>query len=163
MTAIVVMGVSAAGKTSVARELSSHFGASWADADHLHPASNVAKMAAGHPLNDEDRWPWLDIVGERLAADSDIVVACSALRRVYRDRLRAARPDTLFLLLHAERSVLASRAASRKDHFMPPSLLDSQLATLETLERDERGVIIDVEPPLHVVVSEATEWISQNA
>jgi len=85
------------------------------------------------------------------------------LRRVHRDRLRAVRPDTLFLLLHAERSVSASQAASRKDPFMPPSLLDSRLSVLEPLERDERGVVVDVEPPLSIVVPEATEWMSQNA
>lgn len=162
MTAVVVMGVSAAGKSSVARALSARFDAPWVDADHLHPAANVAKMAAGAPLDDDDRWPWLDVVGARLADEERVVVACSALRRAYRDRLRTARPDLVFVHLDAERSVLASRIASREDHFMPPALLDSQLSTLERLEPDERGVVVDVEPPLAEVVDRATEWISLN-
>lgn len=162
MTAVVVMGVSAAGKSSVASALSSRIGAAWVDADDLHPAANVAKMAAGSPLHDDDRWPWLDEVGARLADQRSVVVACSALRRVYRDRLRAARPDAVFVHLTADRVVLASRAAARDDHFMPPALLDSQLATLEPLEPDERGVVIDVELPLTEVVDQAADWITRN-
>lgn len=92
MTAVVVMGVSAAGKSSVASALSTRLQARWIDADHLHPAPNVEKMASGIPLEDEDRWPWLDLIGARLAAQDDVVVACSALQRIYRDRLRAAPP-----------------------------------------------------------------------
>lgn len=162
MTGIVVMGVSAAGKSSVTRALSERFGAPWVDADALHPAANVQKMAAGTPLNDEDRWPWLDLIGEKLASEERMFIACSALRRVYRDRLRGARPDAVFVHLHADRPVLASRAASREDHFMPPALLESQLATLEPLAPDERGVVIDVAPRLVDVVDRATEWISRN-
>jgi len=162
MTAIVVMGVSAAGKSSVASALSSRLGAPWVDADDLHPATNVAKMAAGIPLGDEDRWPWLDAVGARLVERENTVVACSALKRVYRDRLRVARADTIFVHLTAERAVLASRAAARDDHFMPPALLESQLSTLEPLEPDERGVVIDVESPLTEVVDRAADWISRN-
>ena len=162
MTAIVVMGVSAAGKSSVASALSSRLGAPWVDADDLHPATNVAKMAAGIPLGDEDRWPWLDAVGARLVERENTVVACSALKRVYRDRLRVARADTIFVHLTAERAVLASRAAARDDHFMPPALLESQLSTLEPLGPDERGVVIDVESPLTEVVDRAADWISRN-
>jgi carbohydrate kinase (thermoresistant glucokinase family) len=162
VTGIVVMGVSAAGKSSVARALSQRLNVPWADADAFHPAANIAKMAAGTPLNDEDRWPWLDLVGEKLASERRVVIACSALRRVYRDRLRAARPDTVFVHLHADWPVLASRAASREDHFMPPALLQSQLATLEPLAVDEKGVVVDVAPRLTEVVDRATEWISQN-
>lgn len=162
MTAVVVMGVSAAGKSSVASALSTRLPAQWIDADHLHPAPNVAKMASGIPLEDEDRWPWLDLISARLAAQDDVVVACSALRRVYRDRLRAARPDAVFVHLTADRVVLASRAAARDDHFMPPALLDSQLSTLEPLESDERGVVIDVELPLTEVVDQAADWIRRN-
>jgi len=162
MTAIVVMGVSAAGKSSVASALSSRLGAPWVDADDLHPATNVAKMAAGIPLGDEDRWPWLDAVGARLVERENTVVACSALKRVYRDRLRVARADTIFVHLTAERAVLASIGAARYDHFMPPALLESQLSTLEPLEPDERGVVIDVESPLTEVVDRAADWISRN-
>jgi carbohydrate kinase (thermoresistant glucokinase family) len=155
------MGVSAAGKSSVASALSTRLRAPWIDADHLHPAPNVEKMASGIPLDDEDRWPWLDLIGARLAAQEDVVVACSALRRIYRDRLRAARPDAVFVHLTADRVVLASRAAARDDHFMPPSLLDSQLSILEPLESDERGVVIDVELPLTEVVDQAADWITR--
>ncbi|MDF2993686.1 MAG: hypothetical protein K0S37_4200 [Microbacterium sp.] len=162
MAGVVVMGVSAAGKSSVTRALSNHFDVPWVDADALHPAPNVRKMAAGTPLDDEDRWPWLDLVGEKLASEERIFIACSALRRVYRDRLRAARPDAVFVHLHAERPVLASRAASREDHFMPPALLESQLATLEPLAPDERGVVVDVAPQLIDVVDRATQWILRN-
>ena len=162
MTAIVVMGVSAAGKSSVASALSSRLDAPWVDADDLHPATNVAKMAAGIPLGDEDRWPWLDAVGARLVERENTVVACSALKRVYRDRLRVARADTIFVHLTAERAVLASRAAARDDHFMPPALLESQLSTLEPLEPDERGVVIDVDSPLTEVVDRAADWIFRN-
>lgn len=162
MTAVVVMGVSAAGKSSVARDLSARLEAPWLDADELHPTANVVKMAAGAPLDDEDRWPWLDRVGARLADEPRVVVACSALRRAYRDRLRAAQPDVVFVHLDASRDVLARRAASREDHFMPPSLLDSQLSTLEPLASDERGVVVDVEPSLDEVVDKAAEWISRH-
>ncbi len=104
-------------------------------------------MSAGIPLDDDDRWPWLDAVGERLAAGRDaggVVLACSALKRAYRDRLRAACPGVAFVHLVGSRELLAERAAARTDHFMPPALLDSQLDTLEPLEDDEDGVTIDV-------------------
>ncbi|WP_457101994.1 gluconokinase [Microbacterium sp. P5_E9] len=162
MTAVVVMGVSAAGKSSVASALSTRLRTPWIDADQLHPAANVEKMASGIPLEDEDRWLWLDRVGARLADKVDVVVACSALRRTYRDRLRSARPDAVFVHLTAQRAVLAARAAARDDHFMPPGLLDSQLSALEPLESDERGVVVDVESSLAEVVDRAADWISRN-
>lgn len=146
---IVVMGVSAVGKTRVGQGLSAGLGVPFVDADDLHPAANVAKMTAGAPLTDEDRWPWLDLVGGALATDSDgAVLACSALRRAYRDRIRARAPETIFVQLSGSPQLLAERAAARTDHFMPPSLLASQLALLEPLEADEAGFSIDVSPPL---------------
>lgn len=163
MSAVVVMGVSAAGKTSVARALAARWKVPWIDADHLHPAANVAKMAAGTPLEDADRWPWLDLVGAALAERPDVVVACSALRRVYRERLRSARADVVFVHLHGDAAVLASRAASREDHFMPPALLVSQLATLEPLESDEAGVVVDIGPPLATVIEQAAERVERRA
>ena len=109
----------------------------------MHPASNVAKMAAGIPLTDDDRWPWLGVVGDRLAGSDDgLVVACSALKRVYRDAIRAAAPDAVFVLLTVDRSTLGERIANRPGHFMPVSLLDSQLETLEPLEPGESGVTV---------------------
>lgn len=140
------MGVSGAGKTTVGIELARLVGLRFEDADGLHPESNVAKMAVGVPLDDADRWPWLKIVGQRLADSPDgLVMACSALKRVYRDAIRAAAPDTVFVLLSVPRSTLSDRVANRVGHFMPVSLLDSQLETLEPLEADETGVVVDSE------------------
>lgn len=137
------MGVSGAGKTTVGMELAHRLGYRFEDADGLHPASNVAKMAAGTPLTDADRWPWLSIVGQHLAAsDGSIVMACSALKRVYRDAIRADSPDTVFVLLTVDRDTLTDRVTHRPGHFMPASLLDSQLNTLEPLGADEAGVTV---------------------
>lgn len=145
---IVVMGVSGVGKTTVGQELARHRGASFIDADDLHSPANVAKMSAGIPLVDADRWPWLDLVGAALLAEPGVVVACSALRRSYRDRLRATAPETLFVHLAAAPERVAAQAEAREGHFMPPALLRSQIATLEPLEPDERGitVIVDAGP-----------------
>lgn len=147
---ICVMGVSAVGKSTVGSALAAALGVPFVDADNLHPEANRVKMAAGVPLTDEDRWPWLDLVGENLqaSADTGLVMACSALRRMYRDRIRAAAPEVIFVHLHGSRDLLLSRAQGRSDHFMPASLLDSQLETLEDLDADESGfaVIVDREP-----------------
>lgn len=153
---IVVMGVSAVGKTRVGQGISARLGVPFVDADALHPAANVAKMTAGTPLTDDDRWPWLDLVGEALSTSSDgAVLACSALRRVYRDRIRARAPETVFVQLTGSPQLLAERAAGRTGHFMPPSLLVSQLALLERLEADEAGVSIDVSPSVDEIVTTA--------
>jgi gluconokinase len=147
---IVVMGVSGSGKSTVGAALATTLGVSFIDGDDLHPAANVSTMAAGQPLTDGDRWPWLESVGRALAAASTtgLVVACSALRRVYRDAIAREAPDVRFVLLDGSREVLAARLGARTEHFMPASLLDSQLATLETLESDERGVTLDIELPI---------------
>ena len=142
---IVVMGVSAAGKSTVGRSLAEQLGLPFLDADELHPAANVAKMASGTALDDADRGPWLDAVGAELEASSTgVVMACSALKRAYRDRLRHAAPSTVFVHLHGSHELLAARAAARADHFMPASLLDSQLTVLEPLAGDEAGITVDV-------------------
>jgi len=145
---IVVMGVSGVGKTTVGIELARRLGLDFIDADDLHSSENIAKMSAGVPLVDEDRWPWLDRVGAVLAGDPTSVVACSALRRIYRDRLRATAPHTLFVHLDAAPARVAAQAEAREDHFMPPALLRSQIATLEPLEPDEHGirVVVDAGP-----------------
>lgn len=154
---IVVMGVSAVGKSTIGIQLAERLGVPFRDADDLHPAANVEKMRAGSPLDDDDRWPWLDLVGRTLqsAESSGLVLACSALRRAYRDRLRRHAPTTCFVHLHADDTVLAARAAGRTGHFMPPSLLASQLATLEALADDERGLVVDVDAPVDEIVDSA--------
>jgi len=151
---VVVMGVAAAGKTAVASAVAVRLGARFVDADDLHPPGNVAKMTGGSPLDDDDRGPWLDLVAADLAGDPPVVVACSALRRAYRDRLRTQAGHRLwFVHLVAERALLARRISSRPDHFMPPSLLDDQLAILEPLEPGESGTELDASLPLVDVVA----------
>lgn len=143
---VCVMGVSAAGKSTVGIALAAAVGVPFVDADDLHSAANRAIMASGVALTDEDRWPWLDAVAAEFVTHrrSGVVIACSALRRAYRDRIRASAGGVDFVLLHGTREVLAARAAARTGHFMPPALLDSQLATLEMLDQDERGVVGDI-------------------
>jgi gluconokinase len=160
---VIVMGVSASGKSTLAAALAGRLGVAWRDADHLHAPSSIAKMAAGIPLSDADRWPWLDRVADELAVGRDaggIVVACSALRRAYRERLRATCPAALFVHLNGDRLLLAQRASARKDHFMPPALLESQFATLEPLGSDEAGLVVDIEEHVARIVDVAAEWVS---
>lgn len=161
---VVVMGVSAAGKSTVSLLLAERLGTDFLDADDLHPASNRAKMTAGTPLTDEDRMPWLDRVGEELALreSSGAVIACSALRRIYRDRIRARVPGAVFVHLHGSDSLLAERANGRTDHFMPASLLRSQLDTLEPLATDEAGVTVDVASAPDRIARAAVEWLESS-
>ena len=143
---VVVMGVSAVGKTTVGIALARLLRAEFVDADDLHPAASIAKMTAGIPLTDDDRIPWLGVVGRALRPGT--VTACSALKRSYRDLLRTEAPTTLFVHLEADPAWIAARAAERPAHFMPPSLLRSQLDTLEPLGWDEAGttLVVDAEP-----------------
>ncbi|MFJ5692412.1 gluconokinase [Arthrobacter sp. NPDC093125] len=159
---VIVMGVSGCGKTTIGDLVARELGVRFLDGDSLHPVENVAKMAAGTPLTDEDRWPWLAIVGSELAAAGadGLVLACSALRRSYRDAIRAQAPDTVFLHLHGSKEVLGSRLEGRSGHFMPAALLDSQLATLEPLEDDERGVVVDIAAPVPAVLADALAGIT---
>ncbi|WP_421733921.1 gluconokinase [Cellulomonas sp.] len=144
MSRVVVMGVSGCGKSTVGSLLADRLGVPFLDADSLHPPANLAKMAGGVPLTDADRWPWLRLVGSALAGAPDgTVVACSALRRAYRDVLREAAPDVRFVHLVGTHAQLSARMSSREGHFMPASLLDTQLATLEPLEPDEQGIALD--------------------
>jgi gluconokinase len=148
---IFVMGVSGAGKTTVGSALANALNMDFIDADDLHPAENKGKMGAGIPLTDDDRWPWLDAVG-RAASRRPSVVACSALRRRYRDYLGALVPSALFIHLDATRDNIARRMAYRAHEFMPDSLLESQLATLEPLEADEPGFRVDAAVPVAELV-----------
>ena len=143
---IVVMGVSGSGKSTIGSLIADRLGVPFTDADDLHPAANVQKMAAGQPLDDDDRWPWLALVGDALAgaSRSGLVIACSALKRSYRDAIRVSAPEAVFVLLTGSRELLASRLGHREGHFMPATLLDSQLATLEPLAADEGGVTVDI-------------------
>jgi gluconokinase len=153
---IVVAGVSGSGKSTVGALVAERLGLRFVDADDLHPDANVAKMVAGIPLTDDDRWPWLRAVGADAAANPSaenpsaakqggLVVACSALRRAYRDAIRSEAPDTVFALLDGPPELLADRVAARRDHFMPSSLLASQLALLEPLDPDERGLTVAID------------------
>jgi gluconokinase len=143
---LVVMGVSGCGKSTVAGIVAGRLGWDLEEGDELHPEANVTKMAAGTPLTDEDRWPWLALVAgwirEHTAAGQPGVITCSALRRRYRDRLRG--DHVLFVHLAGTRETIGHRLAARTDHFMPAGLLDSQLATLEPLEPDENALVVDV-------------------
>ena len=152
MPPIVVMGVSGSGKSTVGAALAQRLRVPYADADDFHPAANVAKMTAGQPLDDDDRWPWLEAIGEWLAAHDAGVITCSALKRSYRDALREHRPDVLFVHLHGDREVITRRQATRPGHFMPASLLDSQFETLEPLEADELGFVVDIDRSVDEVV-----------
>ena len=140
--AVVVMGVSGAGKSVVGERLAAALGAPFREGDTLHPPENVAKMRAGVALTDADRAPWLDAIAAWLAEHPDGVVSCSALKRAYRDRLRLAAPDARFVLLDVPEATLADRLAHRPAHFMPAALLDSQLATLERPDADERAIVV---------------------
>lgn len=167
---IVVMGVSGCGKSSVGLALAESLDASFIDGDDLHPEANKNLMAAGIPLNDENRWPWLDSVAQALAGPADTqangasgtVIACSALKRSYRQRILNGAPNTFFIHLAGSRELLAERMSSRGSHFMPLSLLESQLATLEPLGSDEPGVTFDIALPMQTIVEQAIVALQSN-
>ena len=162
--AIIVMGVSGCGKTSVAEGLAAALSAAFIEGDSLHPAANVEKMSKGIALSDADRWPWLDAVGRALSEareeGGDVVVSCSALKKSYRDRLRAAAGDALsFVFLKGSREILLSRMAARQGHFMPASLLDSQLATLEDPTGEPGVVTVQIDRPVDAIVAAALKGL----
>jgi gluconokinase len=150
---VVVMGVSGCGKSSVAAALAAALDIPWQDGDDLHPTANVEKMRAGTPLTDDDRWPWLDRVAKVLSDTAPVIIACSALRRAYRDRIRTgARGPVRFVYLAGSRNLIATRLDARRGHYMPASLLDSQFAALEPPTEDE-ALIVDAGEPLTVLVA----------
>jgi gluconokinase len=153
MGPLVVMGVSGSGKSTVGAALAQRLRVPFEDADDLHPSANIAKMSRGEPLDDSDRYPWLELVGEWLAVhEAGGVMSCSALKRKYRDQIRGIAPSVRFLLLHGSPEVIAARQAARPGHFMPASLLASQFATLEPLAPDEDGIVIEVDQSVDAIV-----------
>ncbi|NQD87925.1 glycosyl hydrolase [Paenarthrobacter sp. CM16] len=161
---IVVMGVAGCGKSTVGAALAERIGAGFLDGDSLHPQANIDKMASGTPLNDDDRAPWLAEIGRRFpASNSALVIACSALKRSYRDIIRSADPTVVFVHLHGTRELLNARMTARPGHFMPASLLDSQLATLEPLEDDEAGIVVDIAQSVEEIVKEALAGLNGSA
>lgn len=156
---VIVMGVSGSGKTTVAKGISTVMGWEFAEGDAFHSDANVEKMRSGHPLTDDDRWPWLESIGEWISgkesARESAVVTCSALRRVYRDLLRRDRPHVRFLHVEAPTEIIHDRMEHRPGHYMPASLLTSQIATLEPLENDEPGVSISNEGTAATVLDRA--------
>ena len=159
---IVVMGVSATGKTTVGEGIAEELGCEFIEGDELHPSANIKKMTDGIPLTDEDRWPWLQAIAALVAVrdheGTSTVVTCSALKKAYRDVLRDAAP-TFFVHLEAPFEVLQERMSQRTKHFMPTTLLRSQFDTLEPLGDDEHGAGIDVTPPLDEVIEEAVNAV----
>ena len=156
--ALVVMGVSGSGKSTIADRLAERLGWRYEDGDGFHPPANVAKMSAGHALTDEDRWPWLQAIAEqidRLSADGQrAVVACSALKRSYRDILVHGRDDIRIVFLNGTQDLIADRLAARKGHFMPPGLLASQFRTLEPPQPAERPLTVSIDAPVEAVVDD---------
>ena len=154
---IVVMGVSGSGKSTIAQALAAQINAEFSDADWLHPADNLAKMSSGQALSDNERLPWLHLVGQHMQQLPSIhqssVTACSALKRSYRDILRAYVPDAIFIFLDGPFEVVQARVEARRHDFMPLSLLASQFEVLEPLDDDERGMRVDIEMNPDVIVS----------
>ena len=160
MTPIVVMGVSGSGKSTVGAALARRLGVPFADADAFHPQSNIAKMAAGEPLTDADRYPWLAAIGSWLAQHvHGGVMSCSALKRSYRDQLRSHCPRIEFLHLTGSPELIARRQAGRPGHFMPSTLLKSQFAALEPLGPDELGIAVDVGQSVDSIVDTFLEYL----
>ena len=154
---VVVMGVSGSGKTTVAEQVAAKLGWMLQEGDRLHPVANREKMAAGTPLTDEDRAPWLDIIARwidaNLRAGQDAIITCSALRRAYRDRIGNGKPGVRIVYLHGTRQVLKAHVHGRHHEFMPPALLDSQLATLEEPAADEHVIEVDVGDSVEATVA----------
>jgi gluconokinase len=154
--ALVVMGVSGSGKSTIADALAKRLGWRYEDGDKLHPASNVAKMSAGHPLTDEDRWPWLQAIADEIdrtcAKGERAVIACSALKRAYRKILVHGRSDVRIVFLDGTEALIAARLAARKGHFMPPGLLTSQFKTLEPPAVDERPLTVSIDATVETIV-----------
>ncbi|MGA2894467.1 MAG: gluconokinase [Xanthobacteraceae bacterium] len=164
---LVVMGVSGSGKSTIAAMLAHRLQWIYEDGDWLHPQSNVEKMHHGEPLNDDDRWPWLHAIADWIDTTrrngEHGIVACSALKRAYRDILIGSRPDVRLIYLRGDQSLIARRVAARADHFMPPELLDSQFAALEEPQPDERPIVVSVAPHPREIVETIVEKLGIGA
>ena len=162
--ALIVMGVSGSGKTTIGEMLAARISWRYEDADTFHPPSNVTKMSAGQPLTDEDRWPWLKAIAAEIdrvcAAGERAVIGCSALRRAYRDVLVHGRDDIRIVYLKGTQALIADRLAQRKGHFMPPALLTSQFTTLEPPTDDERAVIVSIDGSVEAIVEEIVRQLA---
>ena len=152
------MGVSGSGKSTIGRTVAQRLGWPFEEGDDLHPAANIAMMTAGHPLTDADRAPWLDAVrgwiDRQVAAGRSGVIACSALKRAYRDRLRDGQPAIRFVYLQGDETLIRARFDQRQGHFMPPTLLDSQFQTLEAPTSDENAIVVDIRQPIEAQVDQ---------
>jgi gluconokinase len=167
LCALVAMGVSGSGKSTIADKLAQRLGWRYEDGDKFHPASNIAKMKAGHPLTDEDRWPWLQAIADEIdrlcAAGEHAVIACSALKRAYRDVLIHGRSDVRILYLEGSQQLIAGRLAQRKHHFMPPGLLESQFETLEPPGPDENPLTVSIDATVDQIVDAIVEQLKPNS
>jgi len=156
--ALLVMGVSGSGKSTIADQLAERLSWRYEDGDRFHPASNVAKMSAGQPLTDEDRWPWLQAIADEIdrvcTAGQHAVIACSALKRAYRHVLVHGRSDVRVIFLKGTQELIARRLAQRKGHFMPPGLLDSQFRTLEPPGADENPITVSIDASVETIVDD---------
>ena len=165
MTVAVLMGVSGSGKTTIADGIARCEGWTLVEGDKFHPPANVEKMSRGIPLTDEDRWPWLRAIAAEIDAIRErresAVVACSALKRAYRDILIGDRPDVVLVYLRGDKHLIATRMAARKGHFMPPALLDSQFATLEEPGPDEHPIVVSVADPPAAIVDEVVRQLKE--
>ena len=160
---VVVMGVSGSGKTTIARGIVEATGLEFSEADAFHSPENIAKMEAGVALTDEDRWPWLRALADWMGAKADegvsTVITCSALKRTYRDVLREGPPSVDFLHLDGPAELIKGRMSQREGHFMPTSLLQSQIDTLEPLDPDESGIVLDLRETPEVLIERALDWL----
>jgi gluconokinase len=164
--ALVAMGVSGSGKSTIAEKLAERLGWRFEDGDRFHPASNVAKMSAGHPLTDEDRRPWLQAIADEIdrvcKVGEHAVFACSALKRAYRDILVHGRDDVRIVYLKGTQALIADRLAARKNHFMPPGLLDSQFKTLEPPAASENPVTVSIDGSVDAIVDDIVGQLGLN-
>jgi gluconokinase len=165
--ALIVMGVSGSGKSTIAARLAERLSWTFEDGDRFHPASNVAKMSAGQPLTDEDRWPWLQAIADEIdrvyQAGGQVVIACSALKRAYRKVLVHGRRDVRIVFLRGIQSLIADRLARRKGHFMPPGLLESQFKTLEPPAADENPVTVSIDASVETIVEDIVRQLGLGA